>query len=218
MTGPTRINDASEQQRVTSSPTSALIRSANKYFNAGPEWSNAYGSIQLIAETDPGLLRHIIKQAKRSHLDLTFWHQMISSSNLLVPRTTSPSYTAPERLQYFRDALVLIDETRVRMRRHRGNPDWEVMILMQLVSKWCWDAGIEHNLPNLNAVLYAAIITQKQITNEDGCNNQLIEYMAANIKFIASTLDDYDTPELSIAYLESFADATIISALRSGYL
>jgi DNA-binding CsgD family transcriptional regulator len=70
----------------------------------------------------------------------------------------------------------------------------------------------------LLASLYAGVITDDTLTNEDGRNNELLRYMAENLSSIEIILDRLSTRELSISMLEATINRKLHASLNSGWL
>lgn len=181
--------------------------------------SNGIGSITYLAVNAPAVLAGIVQQAARSGIDFTFWHGRLSHSNLSYPGTNKITTFDPAvKARQFRDSLVLVDQARKHLRTHRGNPEWAVMSIMIMASDMCAEGGLDATVANLTAALYGLLITDSELSNHDGYNNQLIEYMADRTQLIESVLPSFDSNDLSIAHFEAFFDESLASSLRDGFL
>jgi hypothetical protein len=181
--------------------------------------SNGDRNISYLANNEPELLALITTQASRSEVDRTFWHMRISHADMTDPKWAQRYNTSIEkRLREHRACLLLIDKARPAIRRHPGNFEYAVGKIMVQASALCWEGVLDQSPENLSAALYALVITDELLVNDDGQNNQLIEFMADRLDFIEANLGYFDTPELTIAYLESFMDERIPASLQDGFL
>lgn len=181
--------------------------------------SNGDNNIKYLAWNDPELLALITLQASRTELDRTFWHMRISHSDMTDPKWAQRYNRSVEgRIREHRACLLLVDKARPVIRRHSGNVEYAIDRTIAQASELCLEGALDQTPENLTAALYALIITDNALINDDGRNNSLIEFMADRLDFIELNLERFETPELSIAYLESFMDERIPASLQDGFL
>lgn len=181
--------------------------------------SNGDNNIAYLAENEPELLSLIIDQASRSGENRTFWHMRISHTDMTDPTWAQRYHTSIEkRIREHRACLILLDKARAYVRKHAGNREYAVDKIAEQASMLCVEGLLAQSPENLTAALYGLVITDYLLINDDGCNNQLIEFMTDRLDFIEMNLDRFDTPDLSIAYLESFMDKRIPASLHDGFI
>jgi hypothetical protein len=176
-------------------------------------------NLNHLATKEPQLLDTIIEQASSGEMERKFWQYQLQCHALpSEPPKSGHGTTRAEYLACLRAFPVLLHQATRLMRTHLGNPDWAIYKLMRSASSRCFSGNLDPTREMLLASLYAGVITDDTLTNEDGRNNELLRYMAENLSSIEIILDRLSTRELSISMLEATINRKLHASLNSGWL
>lgn len=176
-------------------------------------------NLNYLAQYEPRLLNRILEQAASGEMERKFWQYQLQCHALpSVPPKFGQGATREEYLARLRAFPVLLHQATRLMRTHRGNPDWAIFSLMRSASARCFVGDLEPTQEMLLASLYAGVITNDALSNEDGMNNDLLRYMAENLSAVESVMERMSSPVLTISMLEASIDKTLHPSLNSGWL
>lgn len=171
-----------------------------------------------LAENHDDLLKAITVQCDTNERDRDFWRQELCNPLPREDGVGASWITRQEWLQILWGFTVLLHDARRFLRVHQGNPVFASTQLMRDAVKRCKAGNLERTPELLKASMLMGIITAHSGGNKDGENNQLLRYMAENVKRVEMQMSWFTASELSIGFMEAHFNGTTHSTLTSGWL